>query len=371
MRITRINVQDRRSLLEFIRFPRVLYGNTKWIQPLTREVARKINPAVSSFCKYGSVRLYVARSDDGEVCGRIAAITNPWHQRLHGDPAGFFGMFESIDDIRVAEALLHEACSYIKSNNYTSIMGPVNLTTNDETGFLLEGYQHYPTFMCGYSLPYYHRLMESCGLSKLVDTIAYETYWGHPFPKKYYRVIERARKNSHIRIRKFSRNTSARDIQQIRDVYNESFKSIWGFVPISEEEAQELGKELLQFADLDLVWLADYDNHPVGFILGFPDLNEILRHSGGRLGPLTLLRILFPRRSMRDMRVAAFGVLPAYRALGIEAALIWRVHERINNRPYRRIEFSVVMENNRRMRRLLEALGFTEAKRYRLYEMKL
>jgi GNAT superfamily N-acetyltransferase len=280
-------------------------------------------------------------------------------------------MFECIDNTQTAKALLDAACSYHRQESCTSIIGPVNLSTNDESGFLLEGYEHRPTFMCGYSLPYYHSLVEEYGFSKLVDTLAYETHFGHVFPNKYYRAIERAVKNSHIRIRRFNRRTSARDIQQIRDVYNESFMSTWGFVPMSEDEAQELGEGLLQFADLDLVWVADYDERPVGFILGFPDLNEILRHSGGKLGPLTLLRILLPRWSMHNMRVAAFGVLPAYRTLGIESALIWRVHERINSRPYRRIEFSVVMANNRRMRRLLESIGFALTKRYRLYGMEL
>ncbi len=41
---------------------------------------------------------------------------------------------------------------------------------------------------------------------------------------------------------------------------------------------------------------------------------------------------------------------------------------RVQTRPYIRSEFSVVMENNTRMRNLLEAFDFRVCKRYRLYQ---
>lgn len=372
IRITQVHPHEKQALRQFIEFPRTLHtGDSAWIQPLSREVARKLDPTVSPFYQYGSVTLYAAYDGHDRMCGRIAAIINPWHKRLHGEAAGFFGLFECINESPVARALLEFACDHLEDAGCSCVIGPVNLSTNDESGFLIEGYEFPPTFMCSYTLPYYHELMEMSGFSKLIDTLAYETRHGHKFPDKYYRAVARAGENSHIRIRRFSCRTAAYDIQQIRDVYNESFRTTWGFVPISEGEAEELGRGLLQFADLDLVWLAFYDDRPVGFILGFPDLNEILRFAKGRLGPMTLLRILLPRWSMHGMRVAGFGVLPEFRALGIEAALIWRVHDRINRRPYERIEFSVVMENNQRMRHLLEAIGFTQTKRYRLYRKEL
>jgi ribosomal protein S18 acetylase RimI-like enzyme len=69
--------------------------------------------------------------------------------------------------------------------------------------------------------------------------------------------------------------------------------------------------------------------------------------------------------------VAALGVLPEYRRLGIETLLIHKVHQRVHSRPYLRSEFSVVMENNFRMRNLLERFGFVQDRRFRLYSKKL
>ena len=45
----------------------------------------------------------------GEPCGRIVAIVNDAHLRLHGDGCGFFGFFECTNDSKVAAALFDAA----------------------------------------------------------------------------------------------------------------------------------------------------------------------------------------------------------------------------------------------------------------------
>ena len=42
---------------------------------------------------------------DGKVCGRIAGIVNHAHNRRFNEKRGFFGFFETVDDIEVAKAL--------------------------------------------------------------------------------------------------------------------------------------------------------------------------------------------------------------------------------------------------------------------------
>jgi ribosomal protein S18 acetylase RimI-like enzyme len=354
---------------DFVRLPRALYsGNSSWVPPLLREVHFKLDTRRNPFFRYGSMRAFVAYDNAGKPCGRICAIINPYHQELHGEPTGFFGMFECIDNVEVAQLLVNAAQAYISAAGYTTLLGPVNYSTNEESGFLLNGFDRPPTFMCNYCLPYYHDLMLACGFEKAIDTLSYETAHGHPFPKKYERVLSRVRENRRVTVRRFDKKHADRDMAVIREIYNESFRDTWGFVPLSEGEAQVLGKNLLSFADFDLVWIGYFDDRPVGAILGFPDLNEVLKHLNGRLFPFGFVRLLTGLRSIQGMRVAAFGVLPKYRSLGIETLLIYQVHQRINNRPYRRAEFSVVMEDNHRMRQLLEAIGFTLSRRFRLYQ---
>ncbi len=44
--------------------------------------------------------------EGGKVVGRVAAIIDRNHNRFHDENAGFFGFFESVDDVEVARALL-------------------------------------------------------------------------------------------------------------------------------------------------------------------------------------------------------------------------------------------------------------------------
>jgi ribosomal protein S18 acetylase RimI-like enzyme len=357
---------------DFLRFPRQVYdARLPWIPPLEREIRRKLHPADNAFFNYGDVTTFVAYDESGRPVGRIAAIINPWHEKMHGERTGFFGFFECIDDVATASELFRSVAEVLMRAGCDRILGPVNLTTNDESGFLLEGYDEPPTFMCNYCPPYYHELMAACGFHKAIDTLSYLARHGHPFPEKYYRVLERLKKESGIMIRRFSKKTAKADILTIANIYNRSFRETWGFVPISQEEAVQFGQSLLPIADLDLIWIASYRGEPAGAILGFPNINEILAKLSGRLSPLGIMKLMLDRKKIKGMRVAAFGVVPEFRNRGIETILINKVHERVHSRPYETAEFSVVLENNLPMRNLLEQFGFTQNRRFRIYMKEL
>ncbi len=56
-------------------------------------LSRDKNP----FFEHAEAEYFLAERD-GEVVGRIAAISNRLHNETHGDNVGFFGFFESVDD---------------------------------------------------------------------------------------------------------------------------------------------------------------------------------------------------------------------------------------------------------------------------------
>jgi GNAT superfamily N-acetyltransferase len=77
-----------------------------------------------------------------EPVGRVAAVVNRSHNEFHHDRTGFFGLFESIDDQGVADALLAAAEAWLAERGMTSAQGPMNLSTNEEIcspGVLIEG----------------------------------------------------------------------------------------------------------------------------------------------------------------------------------------------------------------------------------------
>jgi len=367
MKYTIRETAGRRDLGRFIRFPhRVYRGHPNWVPPLDVELRRKLDPRRNPFFEYGQAKLFQALDETGKPAGRIAAVHNPLHREVHGEPAGFFGLFECVDDAGAARVLFEATKGYLGGFGCRVVLGPVNFSTNDDSGMLVEGHDERPMILCNYSPPYYPDLLAACGFEKAVDLLAYRGIVSHAFPPKYEAVARRAEADGAIRLRPFDRRLLDRDSELIGRIYNESFRDVWGFVPLSGPEALALGRSFAAFSDDRLVWIAEHNGEPAGFILALPDINEVLKDMGGRLLSFGIFRLLVRPRT-RGIRVIALGVVPSRRRLGIETLLIRKVHEGMQAGGYREAEFSVVMENNRRMRNLLENVGFEPAKRYRIF----
>jgi GNAT superfamily N-acetyltransferase len=363
-----LEVDTDRNLSRFIKLPWGIYRKyPKWIPPLMSEMKHKLDPAKNPFFEYGQVKLFGVCNESHEMVGRIAAIFNPVHHYVYRDSAGFFGLFECINSVDVARRLFTTASKYLSEFGCTHLVGPVNFNTNDESGLLIEGYDERPMLMCNYSPPFYAQLFSACGFGKIMDLLSYGARLGHIFPQKYSDVFKKVSEKNEINVRPFKRTQFLQEIATIREIYNGSFTDVWGFVPLSSSEAEAMGKNFISFSDDELVWIAEYKNTPAGLILALPDVNEILKDINGRLFPFGIFRFLLRRRHIRGVRVVVLCVLPMFRSKGIETLLIHKVHQRILSGGYQRAEFSVVNENNIRMRNILETFGFHLAKRYRIY----
>jgi len=352
----------------FIKFPWKIYPRLPhWVPPLLSDMRAKLDPRKNPFFTYGQIQLLTAHDDQGSILGRVAAIHNPRYQSYRNEQTGFFGLFECIDMPHVARALLDEASRFLKDRSCTQLIGPVNFTMNDEAGVLIEGFEKRPMIMCNYSPPYYRNLLESCEFTKYMDLFSYGARWDHPFLPRFDHVLQRISANPSITAKPFSKLDAVRDIATIQQIYNISLASVPGFVPLLPQEAQAIGSGFLSFLDEKLIWFAEYNGRPVGFILAIPDVNEILRDINGHLLPFGLLRFYWKRRHLRNVRVIVLAVLPEARSLGIEALLIQKIRDRFANAHYQAAEFSVVNENNTSMRNLLQKFGFKITQRYRLF----
>ena len=106
---------------------------------------------------------------------------------------------------------------------------------------------------------------------------------------------------------------------------------------------------------------------PVGYALGFPDLNVILRRIGGRLLPLGFLRILLGAKKVRDHRLFGLAVMPEWQGRGLDVLLYLQLYRALRHR-IRRMEANYILEDNRRIRNALEKLDLELVKTYRVYE---
>lgn len=357
---------------DFLNLPDSIYNNdSNWIRPLDQEIKKKLCPEKSAFYKHARVVSFLAYDGSTQPLGRITYINNSLFNKTHNEQTCFFGLFEAFNNYEVSQALFNAVKNEAIRDGLKTIIGPVNLSTNDESGFLLDRFDLPPTFMCPYTKNYYHELAADFGFTKAIDTNAFIAWHGHPFPQKYYRLINKISSDQNIEIRKINLKQVEQDIMTIAQIYNRSFSDTWGFVPITMSEALEFGKSLIPFVDDELIWIASYNRKPVGAILGVPNINELIKGLNGKLSFKGFYRFLFRKKKITGMRIIVLGVDPEYRRLGLETVLINKVHQRVHHRPYQRSEFSVVLDNNHKMKNLLERFGFEKTQTFRIYRMDI
>ncbi len=188
-------VEDKKALHQFVELPYEIYrGDPYWVPPLRIAVKELLDKAKHPFYKDAETELFLARQN-GRVVGRIAAIFDKAHNRFHGEEAGFFGFYESVDDPAVAKALLTAARQWVAGRGARFLRGPVNPSTNYECGMLVDGFDSSPMVMMTYNPRYYPALMEQAGLRKAKDLLAYLSNANTIESTKIERVADRALAN--------------------------------------------------------------------------------------------------------------------------------------------------------------------------------
>jgi GNAT superfamily N-acetyltransferase len=365
-------VTDRDTHRQFCDLPFRLYqSDPSWVPPLRSEEDRRWSPARNASLRRRWCRRFVARRA-GQVVGRVAAIIDEDFARRWSPGAGFFGFFECAEDGEAARALLSAAEGALRGEGRAGLLGPVNLTTHDEVGLLVEGHRSPPMILSPYNPPYYERFVAESGFTPLCDYHAYDWSADRPHAPAVGRLLRRlgATASGLILRPSHARRWDA-DARLLFELYNASFADAWGFVPLSWEEFAGRAAAFRPFYRPELVVFAEVRGRPAGFALVLPDANEALASAGGRLWPLGWLRLLLGLRRLRSARFLLLGVLPAFTGAGIAPLLAHQAASAARRLGIRRAELSLVRGDNRRVRHVIEAFGGRRCKTYRLYEKRI
>lgn len=357
------------NLDDFIELPSLLFSDDPFFIPQLKREMRLQFSRKNPFFGHADVRFYVARTSSGNA-GRIVSFVNRAHNVFHGDRTGFFGFFDSVNDLAVSSALFDRAAGHLSSEGMTVMRGPMNFSTNEECGFLLEGFYEPPMLMTPYNPPYYNDLAAGCGFAKSKDLLGFIHTVQDSLPEKVLRVADLSERRG-IAVRPINKKQFQAEMLVFKEVYNSAWERNWGFIPLTDEEVYYLGERLKQIARPELILIAEDKGSPVGFLGLLPDFNAVLKHMKGRLNPVTILKALYYSRKISDLRLLLLGINKEYRNKGIEALLIREGFKGIKDGGYKRVEFSWVLEDNFPVLRIIEMAAGVLNKKYRIYEKPL
>jgi hypothetical protein len=375
MTIEIIPVTDKAALRRFIRVPFNVHEHDEtFIPPLVMEREEAFSPKDNEFLRRAEVRFWIAHRDGRDV-GRITAQIDPLAQHGNRGRIGHFGCISAEDDPKVFAALMDTAENFLKSRGVTEIHGPFSLSINEETGLLVDGFDTPPMLLMGHDPVYAAAQLEALGYRKQKDVYAYLLDMEAPMSDSARRMLDRPLPD-YVRMRQLNFKDYANDIRRMVDIYNDAWSGNWGFVPLTEAEADEMAKRMKMLLDDRLVWFAEVDGEAVAFIVTLPNVNEAIRDLHGRLFPFGWAKLLWRLKSHRvkSARVPLMGMRRSLSGTLVGSAiplqLIGSVLPANDVFGFRSIELSWILEDNLPMRRILERLGARAYKTYRIYGKK-
>ena len=370
-------VRDKRDLKRFVKVPFGLRrDDPQWVAPLIFERMEFLNREKNPWFEHGEAEFFIAERG-GEAVGRISAhVDHRWDEYQGGSDA-MFGFFEAAEDAEVVAVLLGAASEWARGKGRARILGPMDFTTNDEIGILIEGFERRPMILEPWHPPYYQRLIEAEGFAKAMDVLMWELRMGElkegeKFDPSIHEAADKALRDEGIVIRNMRKREMAAEVRRFMDVYNEAWGDNWGFVPITDAEVEFQAKNLKQVLDEEWTFMAEKDGEVVGAALTLPDINQVMAGLNGRLLPFGWAKFLLGKRKIDRLRVFALGVKHDYRHTGVAAGL-YLEHIKMAAQPDKIQwgEMGWILETNKPMNRAMEGMGGKVVKKYRLYERSL
>ncbi len=368
-----IDVSNKKRMAEFVRLPwRIFKNHPCYVPPLWFDEKKAYTTETNPILKNSDFNLFLALDDSGAPIGRAIAYVDHAFNEFYKTKMGFFGAFDCIDNLEAGGALIRACEQWILSQGMDTIRGPIHPAA-ENWGFVYKGYESPPVYMSPWNPPYYHRFLTDGGYKKAKDLLVYEgdIYKGYRIPERFMNmcaVFEQRYPN--LRIRRLDMRRIKRDAHSIWEISNIALKENWGYVPLDLGVMEDMLKKLKLIVDPDAVWIVEDNGQAVGFCLGFPDINVILKRTKGRLFPFGWAALLFGAKRLRDYRLFGLAVHPDWQPMALDAIMYVNLYHHLKSKKVR-MEANYILEDNYRIKNALEKLGLQHIKTYRIYEKPL
>ncbi len=371
--IRKLEPRNKSRLRDFLGVVDDIYRDDPcWVRPLDMDLAGRLDPKKNPFFDHGEAAAWVAYRGDRPV-GRISASIDRAHLERYGDDVGFFGFFDTIDDVAVAEPLLAEAEAWLKGRGMKQMRGPLSLNINEDAGCLVDGFDTPPMIMMPHHRPYQAGLIEQGGLDKVKDIYAW-TYEVGKVPPRAERGHKLIRELPEVTARPMDMKNLAEDMAVFMAIYNDAWHENWGYVPTTEREGQKAAEDLKLIVIPELTRLVFIDGKPAAMVMTVPNINEAIDDLGGKLFPLGFAKMLWRLkvRGLKSVRLFLLGVREEFRFVrryaGLSAYLYVEMNRACARLGIERAELSWTLEDNHAINAGIRLMGGRIYKTYRLFE---
>ena len=368
-------VNDKKTLNDFVDFIYENYeGDKNFVPPLRSDYIKYVQGVDNDLNEAGPNIKYICY-DDGRVVGRLLVGVNNIINEYHGFKEGYISLFECVENYEYAEKLLDKAVEFLKSHGMTKVKGPLSLPGGeDNRGFIVDNFDAQPFIMNTYNKKYYNDFFIKYGFEKYFDCYAYKDTIENADIERYEKLVPYAMKKFDFRVDNINLSNVDKDAMDIMNVLERALPREWDdFAPPREEEIRKIVKQLVPFADSDLIFIArdNKTNEPIGFNITLPDYNQAIKKMNGKMFPFGFLKFLYYKRKINRLRFFVLFVVPEYRKKGVTSVMYLKTYLNALKKGYTELEGSTIWEYNRDMMNDVESFGAKINITYRIYQKEI
>ena len=321
MHATVKEVSSRRDLKKFIAFPNKLFRNVPtYIPPLIRDemgLLTRRNPSLD----HCDLALFLAYDTQNNIVGRVAAIINHncnkhWNRRTVR-----FGWCDFVEDYEVFLSLMNAVIDFGHAHGMDEIEGPLGFTDMDKECWMISNFDQRQNISTLYNPEYYISFVQRFGMQIQCRWMQYQMPASQPIPEKVARINGMIQERYNLRLLKFkNRKEVFRYARKFFYAINASFKDLYDFVPLTEEEISVYVNEYFPFTNLEFTnFVVDQNDDVVAFGLSIPDLSRAYQRANGHLFPFGWFYILRALHHFDTIDLLLNGVHPDWQKRGVHS----------------------------------------------------
>jgi GNAT superfamily N-acetyltransferase len=367
-----LDLTNRKDQRKFINFPFQLYKDCpEWVPPLISSAYYDFNPTKHPFFQHGDIQLFLVQNDK-QVVGRLAVMENKRNNKYLEEKIAYFGFYDVVEDLSASQALFQAAFEWSRSRGLTRIIGPRGMNSTDNTGVLVDGFNHRAAMGLPYNYPYYDGFIKDAGFIKDTDHLSGYARGDEEMPERLLRIARKIKKRRGFEVIHFQTKKEKRFwIPQVWEVFLKAFRDFENYVPPTEVEMELIARDLISIADPRLIKLIQKDGQLIGFIFAYHDITAGIQKARGRIWPIGWLHLLMERKRTKWVNINGVGVLPEYQGMGVNAILYTEIKKSIEEIGFEHIDVVQVNEVNFQSRSDMETMGISWYKSHRSYKRDL
>lgn len=331
-----LKILGENDYLEYYKFYKSIYQNRPRKKDDMADMLRSILIRKSAINKRMKLKPILVMDEGRPIMGTLLAQVDDMDTYIQ------MSFFEAAVESEMAfELILKETQKTGKEWGADLISGSLNIHVNYGLGFLNSHYDQESSFGMNYNPDFYNKLFLNAGF-ETIDLVTYKQDMKDFKLPMSDRMLNRI--NSKFTVRNMDYKHFKRDIQIYTDLNNDAFSKHLFYFKRSFEEDYELFKPFKILLKEENLLIVEKDQKPVGFMLWYPDYNELIP-SGKGLSLKTVIDHKLLKKKITTFKIVEMGVIKSEQKTGAILALFNALYQRTKDQ-YDYCESSWILKNN-------------------------